>query len=84
MREIRSNGRRRIPGTVLMVLTGAAVGATAALLVAPRSGRETRQRIKAFARKTGEKATRIPTALSAACGRGSNEARRAFSEALHE
>lgn len=82
MKEMRSNGRSHLSGSILMLLTGAAVGATAALLAAPRSGRETRAAIKSIARKTGEKVTRIPTALSAAYGRGSNAAKRAFSESL--
>ena len=37
----------------LLVLTGAILGAGAALLVAPQTGRETRRDITRYARKTG-------------------------------
>jgi len=39
----------------LLVVAGAVLGAGAALLVAPQSGRETRRDIARFARKTGRK-----------------------------
>ena len=39
----------------LLVLAGAILGAGAALLFAPRSGRETRRDIARYARKTGRK-----------------------------
>jgi len=39
----------------LLVVTGAILGAGAALLFAPRSGRQTRRDIYRFARKTGRK-----------------------------
>ncbi len=40
-------------GAALWMVTGAAVGAGAALLLAPRSGRETRKDIARIARKAG-------------------------------
>ena len=39
----------------LLVLAGAILGAGAALLVAPQSGRQTRRDIARYARKTGRK-----------------------------
>jgi gas vesicle protein len=35
-------------------LGGAAIGAVAALLLAPQSGRESREQIRTYARRTGE------------------------------
>jgi gas vesicle protein len=43
----------------LMLVGGGLFGAGVALLLAPRSGRETRREIVRFARTTGEKADRI-------------------------
>jgi gas vesicle protein len=69
-------------GTQLMVAFagGAAVGAAIALLVAPRSGRETRELIADRARSGKEKAKRLPSAVKSAGG----AAREAFSEAVRE
>jgi len=39
---------------VLAFLGGAAVGAIAALLLAPQSGEQSRERLRAYARRTGE------------------------------
>jgi|SRR5687768_5082469 gas vesicle protein len=39
---------------VLAFLGGAAVGAVAAFLMAPQSGRESREQLKAYARRAGE------------------------------
>ena len=39
---------------VLAFLSGAAVGAVAALLMAPQSGRESREQLKSYARRAGE------------------------------
>ncbi|MDR4478211.1 MAG: YtxH domain-containing protein [Nitrospira sp.] len=40
--------------TVLVFLSGAILGATAAMLYAPNSGQETRRAIKSYARRTEE------------------------------
>jgi gas vesicle protein len=54
-------------GTVILaVLGGAAVGAAVALLLAPRSGRETRRQIVGYAGKAKETASRVPEALKQA------------------
>ena len=54
-------------GTVfLAVLGGAAVGAVAALLLAPRSGRETRSQIVGYVDTAKETLARVPGALRVA------------------
>jgi gas vesicle protein len=43
------------PGTVILAfLSGALLGAATALLLAPQSGRETREQLRGYARKTEE------------------------------
>ncbi|WP_447979797.1 YtxH domain-containing protein [Candidatus Nitrospira bockiana] len=51
--EERAEG---ISGTAVMLafLAGAAIGGIAALLLAPQSGRESREQVRSYARKTGE------------------------------
>jgi gas vesicle protein len=39
---------------ILAFLSGAAVGAVAALLMAPQSGRDSREQLKGYARRAGE------------------------------
>jgi gas vesicle protein len=65
---------------LLAVLGGAAVGATVALLTAPRTGRETRARITEFASSGKEKARQFPDAMKAA----GTAARNAFTDAMRE
>lgn len=50
------DGRQRVSGSaiVLAFLGGAAVGAVAAFLMAPQSGRESREQLKEYARRAGE------------------------------
>ena len=50
------DGHQRVSGAavVLAFLGGAAVGAVAAFLMAPQSGRESREQLKAYARRAGE------------------------------
>jgi len=47
----------------LTFLAGAAVGSVVALLLAPYSGKESRERIRAAASAAGERARRIPVAM---------------------
>src|SRR6185503_7823866 len=49
---------------VTALAAGAAVGAITALITAPRSGRETRQKLQGWARDMGRKAKRVPQAMS--------------------
>ena len=50
----RSDGGVSGAGIVLAFLSGAAIGAIGALLLAPHSGEESRERIRTYARRTGE------------------------------
>ena len=50
--ETQTEGRRS--GYMFAFLGGAAIGAVAALLLAPQSGRESREQIRTYARRTGE------------------------------
>jgi gas vesicle protein len=59
---------------------GALVGGTAALLLAPRSGAETRRRIAGVVEDTKEVASRMPGAIRQA----SSAAQAAFTSALKE
>ena len=43
-----------LSGYMYAFLGGAAIGAVTALLLAPQSGRESREKIRAYARRTGE------------------------------
>lgn len=61
-------------GLILTFLVGAAAGAAVALLTAPRTGRETRRKLKEFAEDLAERAGRVPSAVRAA----GHDAREAF------
>jgi gas vesicle protein len=50
-------------GVILAFLAGAAIGGVAALLLAPRSGEQTRKRLMDFSDDAKEKLTRVPGAL---------------------
>jgi gas vesicle protein len=67
--------------TVLLAFTGGALlGAVAALLLAPRSGEETRRRIAGAAEDTRDAASRLPRALHEA----SRAAQAAFATSLEK
>jgi gas vesicle protein len=59
-------------------LAGAAAGAVAAILSAPRAGDETRQRLRDLADEGRDRAQRLPDALAEA----SEAARQAFAQAM--
>ncbi|MCC7196085.1 MAG: YtxH domain-containing protein [Gemmatimonadaceae bacterium] len=63
---------------LLAAAAGAAVGAIAALLLAPRSGRETRERIAGLVDGAKARAENLPLAVRA----GAAAAREAFVEAM--
>ena len=69
---------------VLAFLLGAAAGATVALLTAPQSGRESRQRLKDLARDAAGEAGRLPGMVGDAYGRAARAAREAFLRALDD
>jgi len=63
---------------------GAAAGATIALLTAPRSGRETRERLKGFSSDLGESLDRVPGAIRKAGSRAVKAGQAAFEQARVE
>ena len=65
---------------LIAVLGGAAVGAAATLLLAPRSGPETRKQLTEFVNDGKDKARHFPPAMKAA----STAARKAFVDAMAE
>jgi len=75
-------GRSRDGGFSLLLafLGGALLGGTAALLLAPRSGAETRRRIGGAVGDARELASRVPSAIRQASG----AAQAAFTTALKE
>jgi gas vesicle protein len=75
------NGRNTL-GTLLIFVAGAAAGAAVALLTAPRSGRETREKLREYAKIAGDKATRLPEAVSEAATRGAAAAKESFAKSL--
>lgn len=50
----RQGNGTSVSAIILAFLGGAAVGAVAALLLAPQSGRESREQLRGYARRTGE------------------------------
>jgi len=73
--------RNTSAGLVLAFVAGAVSGAIVALLTAPRSGRETRGRLKDLVREAAGRAARVPASMDA-YSRAARAARQAFSEAL--
>lgn len=49
-----TQAERGLSGYMYAFFGGAAIGAVTALLLAPQSGRESREQIRAYARRTGE------------------------------
>jgi len=69
-------------GLILAFVAGALSGAVVALLTAPRSGRETRTRLKDLVRDAAGRAARVPASFDGAYTRAARAARQAFVEAL--
>ncbi len=67
---------------VYTFLAGAAVGAVAALLLTPKTGREVRDALGDWARTAGDQASHLPGAVAAAYDRASRAAKDAFVESL--
>ena len=63
---------------------GAATGATIALLTAPRSGRETRERLKSASNDLGKTMERLPDAIRRAGSRAVKAGQVAFEQARDE
>ena len=68
-------------GVFLAFIGGAAAGAAVALLMAPTSGEETRDKLLGYANDGKEKVTRVPQALKSAYAQATEVARDAFTEA---
>lgn len=68
-------------GVILAFVGGAAAGAVAAVLLAPKSGVETRKDLKHFASEGVERAGRLPGAIREAYSQGSELAKDTFTEA---
>lgn len=71
-------------GVFLAFLGGAVAGAAVALLVAPSSGEETREKLLSMANDGKERVTRVPQALKSAYAQASEVARDAFTEAYRQ
>lgn len=67
-------------GLCLAFLGGAAAGAAVALLAAPASGEETRERLLELANAQKDKATRVPKALKSAYAQATTAAKDGFAE----
>ena len=71
-------------GTTILLafVAGAASGAIAALLLAPKSGRETRDDLKQLGTAVGRTAVQVPSAVRAAYDSAASAAVVAFNETL--
>ena len=67
---------------LLCFVVGAAAGAAVALLTAPRSGRETRRKLKEFTSDLADRAVRMPPAITEAYRRAAAAGKEAFVSAL--
>jgi gas vesicle protein len=68
-------------GVFFAFLGGAVAGAAAALLLAPVSGEETRQKLLDIASQGKDKVSRVPKAIASAYSQAAEVAKDAFSEA---
>lgn len=76
--------RTALSNTLLGFVVGAAIGAAVAYLTAPRTGRETREKIRDWASETGDSLSRVPRAVNEAYGRGARAAKEAFVASMRE
>jgi gas vesicle protein len=68
-------------GIMFAFISGALVGAGVALLTAPASGEETRDRIRKLGREGKDRLARVPGKLSHALGRSKEAAKEAYGDA---
>ena len=71
-------------GLITGLLLGAAIGACAAILFAPKSGKDTREKIKDFAGKKADKLERQWENVKDKAGRAAGDAKDAFDSAADE
>ncbi len=69
--NVRGNGSHKF----LMFALGTTAGAVVALLTAPRSGKETRRRLRSSLQQVREKASNVSGSLSDSFGRGTEALR---------
>ena len=79
--ESNGNGLGSFLGAFVL---GAAAGATIALLTAPRTGRETRERLKGTLSDLGETIERVPGVIGKAGSRAVKAGQAAFEQARGE
>jgi len=77
---MENSGKYGTGSIILAVLGGALVGATVALLVAPKSGRDTRRQLGGYYETAKDKVSRVPEALRSA----GHAAKEAMAEAMTE
>ena len=70
--------------SILLFLGGAAIGATAALLAAPASGRDTRRKLKQLSGDLAQRATRVAPAIGEAYRKATLAGKEAFVQALND
>ena len=68
-------------GIILAFVGGAAAGATMALLLAPKSGEQTRRQLKDLASTSKDKVAKVPRAIKDAYSHAQGMAKDAFSSA---
>ena len=68
-------------GIFFAFLGGAVAGAATALLLAPASGEETREKLLDYANQGKDKVSRMPQAIASAYSQAAEVAKDAFSEA---
>jgi gas vesicle protein len=81
MAETRSTSGLQL---LIAFATGAVAGAAVAYLTAPRSGKETREALQAWAGEARTSAARLPRAVRSAVDRGTHAAKEAFAESYRE
>ena len=69
--------------SVLLLLGGAAVGATVALFTAPSSGRDTRRKLKQKSGELARNVSRVASATQEACKKATVAGKEAFTQKMN-
>jgi gas vesicle protein len=78
---VNDNGRYGGAHLLVAFVAGAAAGAAVALLTTPKTGRESREQMRAWAADLGDKASRAAGAVQTAYGRAVEAGKDAFAQA---
>jgi gas vesicle protein len=70
--------------SILLLLSGVAIGASVALLTAPMSGRDTRRKLKKVSGDLADKASRIPPAIRHAYKKARVAGKEAFAQSWND